>query len=157
MDKLRTVGHVAIADGDPIITSHRRWKQWGYLRVMHLSMFPPEGGGRYYPRELDNFEKFGPNSLPMWHSFVSKIPWGAYFPWDFLAETSKVPLLCQSPLSNSQGQWLFGSLIPKVFRHTPPPPPSGKNIDSCKSAHCMLLKLDKNPFTVMFWDHKVLE
>ena len=28
-----------------------------------------------YPRKLDNFEKSGSNSLPMWHNFVSKIPW----------------------------------------------------------------------------------
>ena len=35
--------------------------------------FPPEKGGRDYPRELDNFEKLGSDSLPMWHTFVSKI------------------------------------------------------------------------------------
>ena len=47
--------------------------------VMHLSMFSPRGGsgggGGDYPWELDDFEKFGFNFLPMWHDFVSKIPW----------------------------------------------------------------------------------
>ena len=42
------------------------------LYIMHLSMFSPRGeevGWRDYPREVDNFEKLGSNSLPMWHNF----------------------------------------------------------------------------------------
>ena len=27
-------------------------------------------GVQDYPRELDNYEKLGSNSLPMWHNFV---------------------------------------------------------------------------------------
>ena len=60
---------------------------------MYLPMFSPQcvcvGGGRGgrgqdYPGELDNFEKLGSNCF-----------------LDFLAETSKVPPLGQSCLSNS--------------------------------------------------------
>ena len=50
----------------------------GEHSVSHLctyQCFPPEDGGWDYPRELNNFEKLGSNSLPMWHNFVSKIPW----------------------------------------------------------------------------------
>ena len=37
-----------------------------FSHFMHLSMFFPRGvGGGDYPRELDNFEKFGSNSIPM--------------------------------------------------------------------------------------------
>ena len=32
------------------------------------------GGSGVYLRELDNFEKLGSNSPPMWHYFVSKNP-----------------------------------------------------------------------------------
>ena len=40
----------------------------GEAVLMHLSMFSPQRGrrvGRDYPRELDDFEKLGYNSLPM--------------------------------------------------------------------------------------------
>ena len=43
----------------------------GGERLMHLSMFSPRKGVAGLPRELDNFEKLGSNSL---HNFVSKIP-----------------------------------------------------------------------------------
>ena len=42
--------------------------------------------------------------------------------WDFLADASKVPPLCQSRLSNSRGQWLFWLSNPEVM----PPSPGGK-------------------------------
>ena len=35
------------------------------LKVMHLSVFSPRWGRTGLPRELDNFEKLGSNSLPM--------------------------------------------------------------------------------------------
>ena len=57
------------------------------LFLMHLSMFSPSGIGLCVcvwgggggvrgdcPRELDNFEKLGSNSLPKRHNFVSKGP-----------------------------------------------------------------------------------
>lgn len=33
VEKLKAVGHVDITEGYPVITSYRRWKKWGPIRV----------------------------------------------------------------------------------------------------------------------------
>lgn len=37
VDKLKTLGHIAIVEGHPVTTSYRRWRKWGYLKVTGLS------------------------------------------------------------------------------------------------------------------------
>ena len=69
--------------------------------MMHLSIFSPRRGGMGwdYPRELENLEKLGSDSLPMSHKRVSKVPWRCLkiqtlLLLEFLAGISKVPALC---------------------------------------------------------------
>lgn len=33
------IGHIGIAEGDPVITSARRWRKWGLLRVNPFNLF----------------------------------------------------------------------------------------------------------------------
>ena len=112
--RLRSAWAFAQSDQSLRCTFYRKLRTTAFFVWMHRSMFSPRGKGRRdYPRELDNFEKLGSNSLPMWKNVVSKIPWMAlkfrcnFFFIDFLAETSKVPPWCQSRVSNSWGQGLF--------------------------------------------------
>ena len=80
-------------------------------QVLELSIylyFPVEGGGRRdYPRELDNFETFGFNSLTMCHKFVLK----------HRRSLTCGKVVCQIP----EGSDCFGCLIPS------PPRSGGKH------------------------------
>ena len=33
VEKLRCLGHIGIAEGDPALIAYRRWKKWGLIRV----------------------------------------------------------------------------------------------------------------------------
>ncbi|XP_053377641.1 uncharacterized protein LOC123529317 [Mercenaria mercenaria] len=37
IEKLKTLGHIGIVKGSPIVTSYRRWRKWGYFKVTGLS------------------------------------------------------------------------------------------------------------------------
>ena len=77
--------------------------------LMHLSMFSPQRGWgwRDYAMELDNFEKLGSNSLPMWHNFGSKIP-GMGLQRTRVDKTSNLV---------SDFQKIWNSLLPEIFTH----------------------------------------
>ena len=93
--------------------------------------FLPECGGQEYLRELDNFEKLGSDSLPMWHDFVSKTRGHAFkfrhncfkiFLLKYVRSRPFAKVVCQIP----KGSNCFDSLIPGVSLS---PPLLGKNID----------------------------
>ena len=77
--------------------------------------------------------------------------------FSFLAETSKVPPLCQSRLSNSRGQWLFWLCNPQSMPATSPPPRPprppilGENIDRCIEFQFNLKLPLVFPFDYLFW------
>lgn len=37
VEKLRTIGHIGVVKGSPVVTSYRRWRKWGYFKVTGLS------------------------------------------------------------------------------------------------------------------------
>ena len=84
--------------------------------------FPKSG---ITPRELDGFESFMSNSLPVSSNFVSKNLWVGfryftYFPEEFLAQLYKFPPLSFSCLANSRRQECFVLLSDPQCIHVTP-------------------------------------
>ena len=78
---------------------------WACGSAAPINVFVPEAG---LPQGIRQFWKTGgSNSLPMWHSFVSKTPW----------------------MSDSWGQGQFWLWSPGYY--PPPPPPPQETIDRC--------------------------